>query len=326
MNHFNTSSYEKPNSNWYAGRASISKEYIHECIQLKTLPIQTNTNQEHQFAILGYACDKGVERNLGRVGAKDGPRAFRKQFGTLANHFPKQVQLIDVGSIHHREENSLAQTQENLAQAVTHLLDTNHKPIVIGGGHDIAYGHYVGINNYLNQQNKKQRIGIINFDAHLDLRIAEGGNSGTPFSQIAELVGANNFHYCAVGIRKENNPKELIASANELKATIIPIEQCSNSNVKMVTKQLQAFINQVDYLYVTVDLDGFSSAYAPGVSAPHPIGLQPNFALKLLQTIVQTNKVISIDFAELNPTYDIDYNTAKLASYLAAKYIEWTVS
>ena len=61
---------------------------------------------------------------------------------------------------------------------------------------------------------------------------------------------------------------------------------------------------------------GFSSAYAPGVSAPSSLGMEPLFVLELLKHIFKSNKIVSCDIAELNPTYDIDGITASLAARL----------
>ena len=71
-----------------------------------------------------------------------------------------------------------------------------------------------------------------------------------------------------------------------------------------------------DHIYVTIDLDGFSSAYAPGVSAASPMGFSPYMVLECLKTIIGSGKLISLDIAEMNPKYDIDGQTAKLAASL----------
>ena len=63
-------------------------------------------------------------------------------------------------------------------------------------------------------------------------------------------------------------------------------------------------------------MDGFSSAYAPGVSAPSTLGLTPNFVYKVLAFLFQSKKVISCDIAELNPDFDVDDSTAGLAARL----------
>jgi formiminoglutamase len=63
-------------------------------------------------------------------------------------------------------------------------------------------------------------------------------------------------------------------------------------------------------------MDVFSSAYAPGVSAPSPMGLDPFFVCKTLQYLFHTQKVISCDIAELNPRFDSNQQTANLAARL----------
>lgn len=69
-------------------------------------------------------------------------------------------------------------------------------------------------------------------------------------------------------------------------------------------------------------MDDFSSAYAPGVSAPSPLGFTLYFVFKRLRFLFETKKVISCDLAELNPTLDRDNLTANLA----AKLIDFIVN
>jgi len=65
-------------------------------------------------------------------------------------------------------------------------------------------------------------------------------------------------------------------------------------------------------------MDAFNVAYAPGVSAVNIQGLAPDRVfLSLIHRIVATGKLLSFDIAEVNPTYDIDGRTAKLAAFLA---------
>ena len=78
----------------------------------------------------------------------------------------------------------------------------------------------------------------------------------------------------------------------------------------------------VDHIYVTVDLDAFPSAHSPGVSAPSPFGLSPSYAQSILRHLLKTQKVVAIDFAEANPTYDIDNATARLAAKLIWEVVQ----
>jgi len=60
----------------------------------------------------------------------------------------------------------------------------------------------------------------------------------------------------------------------------------------------------------------FNSAYAPGVSAPQPFGLDPETVLIFIKHAFKTNKVIGLDIAEVSPRFDHDNNTAKLAAVI----------
>ena len=260
-----------------------------------------------KVVIIGYACDEGVRRNNGRVGAKYGPDAIRKCMGKLP------TRATDKGNITCKNGN-LEKTQQELGEMVEKELKQDNFPLVIGGGHDIAYGHFLGINNAI-----KGTVGIINLDAHFDLRpFHNRGNSGTPFNQISALLKAQNntFHYLPIGIRENSNSAELYQTAKILNVQYIPMEECTLDNISQIKKTIKAFMDEVDCIYLTIDLDGFSSAYCPGVSAASPIGFQPKFVLELIHHIFNSKKVISCDIAEMNPVYDINQSTALLAADL----------
>ena len=168
--------------NW-SGRETKQKLYLHEKVQCVPLD-ELQTAQDH-FAILGYCCDEGVRLNQGRIGAKNGPNAIRKALGKMPNHLSTNQNLIDAGDLSY-QNGKLEDIQDLLSDHVFELLCKNAFPILLGGGHDIAYAHYNGIKKYLLSQKRRPSIGIINFDAHFDLRSDDNGpNSGTPFFPIA---------------------------------------------------------------------------------------------------------------------------------------------
>lgn len=297
----------------WTGRTSEQELYVHEkvqCISLDELDIKNVKT----IALLGYACDEGVKRNEGRIGAVHGPDAIRKSLGRFPNHLATETLLLDCGSIHCVND-ALEIAQNNLTEKIALLLAKNALPIVLGGGHDIAYGHFNGIKKHLG--NKK--IGIINFDAHFDLRKNNSGNnSGTPFYQIAQDCKAENstFNYLCLGIRKDANDKILFETAAKLDVKYLETEHFNMHYIEHVQLILMQFIEDVAYIYTTIDLDGFSSAYAPGVSAPSPMGFSPDIVLESLKVIIDSKKLISLDIAEMNPNYDSDGQTAKLAASL----------
>ena len=83
-----------------------------------------------------------------------------------------------------------------------------------------------------------------------------------------------------------------------------------------VLRQLNEFITPLDGIYLTIDLDGFSSSYAPGVSAASPMGYTPDALIPCLDLILKSGKLKSMDIAELNPPLDRDGQTSALAASL----------
>ena len=99
------------------------------------------------------------------------------------------------------------------------------------------------------------------------------------------------------------------------------IEEFTLANWEEIAHTLDDFCLQVNNIYLSIDLDGFSSAYAPGVSAPSPLGFSPELAFRIFDYLAKTGKLISMDIVELNPVFDNDNSTARLAS----KCIEFIV-
>lgn len=302
---------KKPNTENWRGRNSNQQLYLHEKVKFDAI----DSISENTITLLGYACDEGIIRNQGRPGANDGPYAIRTQLGKMPNHMDVEMKFVDYGNIE-CENGDMEAAQSLLSQEVSQLLAYKTFPVLIGGGHDIAYGHYNGISKYIGTN---ETIGIINFDAHFDLRTNENGNnSGTPFYQIAQDCQENGsiFNYLCLGIRKDANDKTLFKTANDFGVGYIENNEFTIENAKTIVRTLLDFIQKVDYIYVTIDLDGFSSAYALGVSAPSPMGFTPKIVLETLEIIIKSKKLISMDIAEMNPNYDNDDQTAKLAASL----------
>ena len=318
--------YQKPNPNIWKGRKSDNQLYLHEKIQFVNFNngFEGEIDQNKKtFAFVGYACDEGVRRNQGRIGALEGPESIRTALSKLTNHLKNGTQIIDVGDVVCENED-LETTQKELSQIVDKLLSSNMFPIVLGGGHDITYGHYQGINNFVQKQGKKKTIGIINFDAHFDMRtVVDQGNSGTAFYQIATESGKDEFHYLCLGIQWQSNIRTLFETAEKYNVIFLNNEEFRVENSDMVKEVINSFIDKVDHVYLTIDLDGFTSAIAPGVSAPSPFGFLTNVALLSLNEICQSGKLISVDLAELNPRFDTDNSTARLAAGLIVNLMNY---
>ena len=302
--------YRLPSKQFWNGRVSSKdnpNEYWHENIFIdKGIG---NINSMSDVGILGYVCDEGVKRNNGRKGAVDGPKSIREQLGKLSFHTEKNVS--DYGDVI-CVDNNMENTQEVFSNITKKIVEAGQLSIGIGGGHDLAYGHFCGIKKAL----KKSKIGIINFDAHFDLRPPnKKSNSGTPFHQILNKFN-NQVNYLPVGIQKFSNPESLYKIASKFKIDYVPIEDCTLNNMNNIFILVDNFIKESEFIYLSIDLDGFASCHAPGVSAPGPFGFSVEFFRILFKYILKTKKVVAIDIVELNPLYDIDSRTAKLAAHI----------
>lgn len=298
---------------WY-GRTSVEEEYWHQKIRFD---IEDDKRPNYpSVALIGYPFDEGVRRNQGRPGARLGPDKIRQSLGKRAWHLD-QCQVFDLGDV---TGDSMEECQRHLATAVYDLLANGVLPIALGGGHDIANGHFLGIRDYLlSHFTSVPAIGIINFDAHFDLRpVIDLPNSGTPFYQIAQTCKDHDMHfkYLVCGIQKSANPNSLFDQAQLLNAKYFMAEEMELTGLGLVKSVLISFLDDVDLVYLSMDLDGFSSAYAPGVSAPSPMGFSPHVIMELLSVIISSGKLLSLDIAELNPHYDRDHITAQLASHM----------
>jgi formiminoglutamase len=268
------------------------------------------------LAILGFCSDEGVKRNQGRVGAVAAPNQIRKFLASIP--WSAQQPVYDAGNVACQNAD-LETAQAELSVQVQTLLRQGHFPFVLGGGHEVAYGSWLGLASYLALQAQAPKIGIINFDAHFDIRTdVNGCNSGTPFYQIAKACEAHHwpFQYCCLGVSKMANTQALFRRADELKVSYRLDKHMTLVDLPAIQAQLQAFIETCDHLYLTVDLDVLPASVAPGVSAPAARGVGLEVIEPLIAQIRASQKLRLADIAEYNPTYDQDSHTARVAARL----------
>ena len=259
-------------------------------------------SKEYGICFVGYDTDDGIKRNQGRIGAEKGSNAIRKAIQS----FPI-VENLKIYDYQNLKNKVLEEAQKEYSLKISNVIKKGIFPIGLGGGHDIAFASYSGIRKAY----PDKKIGIVNFDTHLDMRPYDNGaTSGTSFKQI--LDGDKNVKYSIVGFKKQGNTKRLIDTAKNYNVLILDEED----DEKFINDELKKYLADADILYVTFCMDVFNASDAPGVSAPTIMGLDPKKGKRILREIMDTGKVVCIDFAEVNPEYDIDSRTAKLAGSL----------
>jgi len=277
-------------------------------------------------ALLGFVCDAGVSRNGGRTGAADGARSLRR---ALAGSAVQGLDVVyDCGDVA-CEGDALEDAQQEFSARLRTLLDAGALAVALGGGHEIAWGSFGAIVQHLGAPKKLPRVGILNFDAHFDLRSpANGASSGTPFRQIAEWCErySTAFHYRVVGVSPTANTAALFDFARSRGVAWVEDAHCGMENLPALRDFVDAFVDGIDVVYVSVCLDAFRAADAPGVSAPAALGIDPAIAVSLIRHLGESCSRVGVrwlvaELAELNPSYDLDSRTARLGARLVCELV-----
>ncbi|SNT20569.1 formiminoglutamase [Ekhidna lutea] len=297
--------YRPGNQSIWKGRQDpgSTRDVWHQVVQTADL----NAQIPDGFCFLGFCSDVGVKRNLGRAGAVDGPDAIRKAMVNLAIHFDENTKLTDVGDVVVSGD-QLENAQKELARYTTSMIKNDTFSILMGGGHEISYAHGKGVLDTF----PNEKVGMINFDPHFDLRAyPQGAHSGSWARQLFDEY--ENFHYLPIGINEAVNIASMFEFMRKKNQSFISMEELLGESEEDLLARIDYFIDQMDKVCVTLDLDVFSAGVAPGVSAANPYGALPHHIKPLIKKILQSGKVVSFDVAEMSPEYD-DGRTAKLAA------------
>lgn len=298
----------------WTGRFDGNEESYHRIFQRVKTESDYETINSNDFVLHGFAVDEGVKRNKGRAGAQEAPDLIRKNM----SNFPvvnSEFALRDFGNIK-CENNDLESTQNLLAEKVSKVLSKKGKSVVLGGGHEVTFAHYSGIRKAF----PNQKIGIINFDAHFDNREPENGlaTSGTGFWQIAQEGEIHSLH---IGIQKNSNTRKLFEIADDFGMKYILADEIYSENIPNMMFTIKSFLEDVDAVYVTICMDVFNVSIAPGVSAPAYNGIFADRQLmQIYRQILSSEKTKALDVAEVNPNFDIQERTARLAASLVNEW------
>lgn len=271
-----------------------------------------------QPVLVGFPQDEGVRRNQGRPGAAEAPSAIRHWLYRLTpwDAEPHSLDLLDVGNV--RIAGDLEESQQALAEVIAALLTASAVPIVLGGGHETAYGHYLG---YVRAGRDPA---IVNLDAHLDVRpLRDGrGHSGSPFRQALEhptrpLPGNR---YVVLGAQPFAVSRAHRAYVQE-KGGVIHWAAEVGENLEPRFRQECERLSSASAIYVTVDSDVVSQAEVPGVSAPNPLGLCERAVAACAAAAGSSPAVSSFDLVEINPTLDRDGQSARWAAVVVWHFL-----
>lgn len=267
-------------------------------------------------ALIGFACDAGVARNQGRSGAAQAPAAIRRALAGLPAH--RFTRLVDAGDVV-CDDGDLEAAQDRLAARVADVLAAGARPLVLGGGHEVAWGSFQGLRRWLDGLGDRQPVLVLNLDAHFDLRTGRPASSGTPFDQIAEYCAAHGhaWQYACYGVSRLGNTAALYARAAEIGAAWVEDRDLQERFLDARLADLDRLLAAAGHVYLTIDIDVLPAAVAPGVSAPAAYGVPLPVVEEIALRVKQSGKLRLADLAECNPAFDIDQRTARVAARLA---------
>ena len=286
--------------------------------------IRTWDREPADVVLLGVPFDRGVELGGGRPGAAGGPTAFRealRRFGTTydAEHDINfdHLRLADAGDLDIVPDD-VAATHQRLTESITAVLDGGTTVITIGGGHDASFATVRAL------MAKYSTVAGINVDAHLDMREVEDGriSSGTPFRRILEELNLPGENFVEFGLHANVNSRAHMNYAREHGVKCWTRGQLREPvTATIFFDELQQLSNRANTLFISLDLDVFAAAYAPGVSAPGTEGLTPEEGRQLAFAAGRHPGVRLFELMELNPLFDVNLRTSRLAIMLLCAFL-----
>ena len=272
-----------------------------------------------KWCLLGFPDDEGVKNVGGRIGAAKGPRVFREFFQKINGRTDVKKDMMDLDDVVWRID-KLDEKHESAIEAVEENQCLYDFSIIVGGGHDYSYCHLKGIRNSY----KNKVIGCINIDPHFDMRKPDPEiTSGSPFYMALKEGVIKGQNFVSFGIQPHSNGPALWKFADKNKVRTVLFEELRNGkSVELFRECLEDLALNCDVVVVSLDMDAFTAPFAPGVSAPAIEGFTPSDVMEFIKIAAGEEKVKSLGIFELNPNYDVDNRTAKLAAGIAYYFAE----
>lgn len=263
--------------------------------------------------IVGCPQHIGVERNHGRPGASGAPAAIRQFLYKLKPATGSEDTLIlDLGDVD--TQGDLEDIHARQEAVVTALLRMGKTVISLGGGNDISFPDASAV--YATHPG----YAAINMDAHLDMRKNDKRNSGTPYRDLIESHKLDPTNFYEVGIQNRANAPYYLESAKELGVNIHTLAEIDDIGTRTFFNDLFARLDGTA-LFAGLDMDSVRASDAPGVSASCPVGFSAKTILRFADLCRKHGNTPVFEITEVNPEYDIDGRTARLAALAVYTFI-----
>jgi agmatinase len=227
---------------------------------------------------------------------------------------------VDLESVLYVDEGDIVVAHENIQRALEvvrmvseYLFSLGRVPVFLGGEHTITYGTARAAGEYY------KNVCVVVFDAHADLRSEYMGSRmshACVVSRLVEVLGRDSV--VLVGTRAVS--REEYEKLREGRVRYVPTRTFRRLGLKHVAQVLSDYVSSCRAVYISVDMDVFDPAFAPGVATPEPDGLTPSDVLDLLPEIL-SSKFVALDVVEVVPPYDPSMVTSMLAAKVAIEFM-----
>lgn len=202
----------------------------------------------------------------------------------------------------------LAEVMERLARRTEAAVRAGKLPVTLGGEHSLSYGAVTGVARALNQ-----RVGIVQIDAHADLRVAYQGEKHSHAS-VMNLLVEEGHGLAQFGVRALCTQEAESRVANGV--FHVDAEE-------LVTGNIHAIDLPEDFpelVYVSFDVDGLDPSQMPATGTPVPGGLGYYQALQLVEHALNGRRCVGLDVVELAPDGNAawDFTAAQIVYRLMA--------
>lgn len=289
-----------PTFEWVGPSADPNDEQFGDVVEPTTL----ETADGYDAVLVGEPYDGGV---IGRRGAAAAPAAIRKTLAGVKTHrfgAGPVSHVGDLGTIT-PPDGDVQMVQQAMREVVASIHDTNAFPVFIGGDNSLTYANTGPLLDL------EGTLGVINLDAHLDVReVRSDATSGTPYRQLLE---AGLDAYTCVGARHFETSTAYADYVREQGDEVVTAEAVGE-DPSVATDRVLGAMAGVDRIYLSLDCDVLDGAFAPGVSAPTPGGLTTRECFRLLREFASDDRVAGFEVVECAPPLDRDGQTVGAAA------------
>ncbi len=278
---------------------------------------------EADVCLVGLPLDYGTVLEGGRAGAAHAPDAIRRELRRYHKTYNLEhdislnsLRIADAGNLALRQSDH-GRNHAHIRQRLGELLRQYPRVVVLGGSHDGTYSTVRG----LVDANNGQPVGGINLDAHADVKDKPEISSGTPFGKLLREGFLRGEGFTEFGLHSNLNTKFDIDFLHQQAAHIVPLAHVQTDGMARYLSPALSRATKAGPAFVSFDIDGCAEAFAPAVSAPSADGFTPRQAVEAAFLAGQHAQVRLFEVVELNPHYDRDNQTARLAATIITAFI-----